>query len=235
MPWELQLTGLRGHRGREAIKPGAELKWWLVYGPPRTGSTYMVRLIKRCSTLYVSDWGLEAILEVIPAWLEARSSPVFDYIRFDQDRFVNDISANILDNAYPGGGSQLDLVYKQATLRPAQYQAMIRMWGAPERAICCIRDPAGYIASAIKKFEYDTVEKLQEVYVNSLESYEVIGGDVFDYRPDLTVADYVSFLRPLILDGKKIPPFKYGGREYRDSTTQQMRIAYQRVRERATS
>jgi len=85
-------------------------------------------------------------------------------------RFLKDISDNILDNAYVGEGNQLDLVYKQATLRPAQYRVMVKMWGPPERAICCIREPSGYVVSAVNKFIYDTVEHLQQLYVRSINS-----------------------------------------------------------------
>jgi len=195
----------------------------------------MLQLVKLGSVLYVSDWGLGLMLDAVPGWLEKRAAPVFDYIRFDYNRFFKNISDNILDNAYVGGGSQLDLVYKQATLHPPEYKTMVRMWGPPERAICCIREPAGYIASAVKKFINNTVEELQQVYVNSLSSYEEIKGDVFDYTPELTVLDYVSFLKPLDLEGKELEPFQYQGEQDRENTTEEMWSAYRKLKKLATS
>ena len=73
---------------REVIKRKSQLRWWLVYGPPpRTGTSYLLKLIKFCSILYVSDWGLGPVLDSVPDWLENRSSPDFNYIKFDYNRF----------------------------------------------------------------------------------------------------------------------------------------------------
>ena len=78
----------------------------------------MLQLIRTCSVLFVSDWGLAPILNPVPNWLKIRSAPDFAYIRFDYERFLRDVSNNILDSAYGGHGIQLDLVDKQATLDP---------------------------------------------------------------------------------------------------------------------
>jgi hypothetical protein len=195
----------------------------------------MLRLIQTCSTLYVSDWGLGPVLNPVSDWLKDRSAPAFDYIRFDYERFLKDISDNILDNAYRGNGVQLDLVCKQATLGPNQYQVFVRMWGPPARAIFCIREPAGYIASAVKKFINDSVERLQQVYIDSVDSYLHIRGDIFEYTPELRVSDYASFLEPLNLEGKRLVPFRYGGVQDHEHATEEMWGAYYRVKELATS
>lgn len=222
-------------RTRGVIKRKPELRWWLVYGPPRSGTSYMLRLAKSCSVLYVSDWGLGPVLDPVPDWLNDRSASAFDYIRFDYKRFLKDISNNILDNAYLGNGIQLDLVYKQATLGPNQYQVFVRMWGPPARAIFCIREPAAYIASAVKKFIYDSVERLQQVYIDSMDSYLHIKGDMFEYTPELHVSDYTSFLEPLNLEGKRLVPFRYGGEPDHEHVTEEMWSAYYRAKELATS
>lgn len=226
---------LRLRLTRRRIKREPAPRWWLVYGPPRSGTTYMHRMVKACSALHVSDWGLAPVLKPIPDWLEIRAAQDFEYIRFDYQRLLCDISRNILDNAYPGNGVQLDLVYKQATLRPSEYEALLSMWGPPERAIFCVREPAGYIASAKKKFTYDTVERLQQVYIDSIASYSHIRGDLFEYGPDLSVSDYTSFLQPLSFEGKQLPPFGFTGVEDRENTTASMWNAYRDVKELAAS
>ena len=220
---------------RSEARHKAELRWWLVYGPPRSGTSYIFQLIRTCSVLCVSDWGLAPILSPVPDWLKTRSAPDFAYIRFDYRRFLKDMSNNILDNAYGGHGTQLDLVYKQATLDPSEYQALVKMWGAPARTIFCLREPAGYIASAVKKFVYDSVEHLQQVYIDSVDSYLQIKGDVFEYTSDLTVSDYTSFLQPLNFAGKRLVPFRHNGAQEHEHATEGMWSAYRRVQELVAS
>ena len=220
---------------RRALKRKAELRWWLVYGPPRSGTSYIFQLIRACTVLCVSDWGLAPVLNTVPGWLKIRSAPDFGYIRFDYGRFLKDISNNILDNAYDGHGSQVDLVYKQATLGPNEYEVLVKMWGEPARIIFCLRKPAGYIASAVKKFVYDSVEHLQQVYVDSVDSYLQIKGDVFEYAQDLTVADYTFFLQPLNFEGKRLAPFRHTGEQKHEHTTEDMWSAYHRAKEFATA
>lgn len=229
------LDTVRNRVIRVRIKRKPKPRWWLVYGPPRSGTTYMHRILISCAALHVSDWGLAPVLKPIPDWLEIRASKDFGYIRFDYQRFLSDISRNILDNAYLGSGDQLDLVYKQATLRPSEYETLISMWGQPERAIFCIREPAGYMASAKRKFIYDTVERLQQVYIDSVASYSRIRGDLFEYGPELTVSDYTSFLQPLSFEGKRLPPFRFTGVEDLEDTNETMRNSYDLVKELAAS
>jgi hypothetical protein len=230
--WKARIV--RAWLARRAVKRKPELTWWLIYGPPRSGTTHILRMVKACSTLYVSDWGLAPILNPVLDWLKIRSSPDFDYIRFDYDRFLENISNNVLDNAYLGEGNQLDLVYKQATLGPNQYQVFVKMWGRPARTIFCLREPTGYIASAVRKFIYDPVERLQEVYIDSIKSYLQIGGDIFEYTPDLSVSDYTSFLEPLNFEGKCLPPFQYKGEQDHEHVTDEMWSAYYRIKEFVT-
>ena len=218
-------------RVRRELEDRSELKWWLVYGPPRCGTSYMMRLVKACSTLYVSDWSLGAFLRPIPGWIDFKSLPVHDYIAFDYERFLKDISRNILDNAYAGDGDQLHLIYKQAALHPEEYQVFVRMWGPPERAIFCLREPSGYVASAGKKFSHAPVEWLQKVYLESLDSYLHIKGDVFEYAPELSLSDYLSFLGPLNFEGKRLPPFQYRGNLEQEHTSAEMWAAYQRLKD----
>jgi hypothetical protein len=222
---------VRAWLARRVIKYKPELRWYLIYGLPRSGTSYMLRIVSACSALYVGDWGLAPILDPVPDWLESRSASAFDYIRFNYERLLRDISNNILDNAYLGEGNQLDLVYKQAALGSNQYQVFVKMWGRPARTIFCLREPTGYIASAVRKFIYDSVERLQEVYIDSINSYLQIGGDIFEYTPDLSVSDYISFLQPLNFKGKCLPPFQYKGEQDHEHVTDEMWSAYYRVKE----
>lgn len=221
-------------RARREMEQKQDLAWWLVYGPPRTGTSYMMRLIKTCATLYIADWGLGAILGPTRRWLEFRSAPEHDYITFDPDRFLKDISSNILDNAYAGDGSQIDLVYKQAGLGPDEYQTLVEMWGPPQRTIFCLRQPSGYLASATKKFVHGSLQRHQDVYVNCMKDYDKIGGDVFEYTSELSVADYIPFLRPLNLEGRRLPPFRYQGELDEENTSEEMWSVYHRVKQLAT-
>ncbi|MFN2110493.1 MAG: hypothetical protein ACK2UI_12575 [Anaerolineae bacterium] len=220
----------RQRRARKALEQQSKLKWWLVHGPPRTGSSYLVRLIKTCARLYVNDWGLRPILAPIPGWLEAKTDPARDFITFDHERFLRDISNNILDNAYAGDGNQIDLVYKQVILHPNAYQALVEMWGPPERTIFCLREPAAYMASATKKFAQVVLETVQQCYLEGTSYYAPIGGDIFEYTPELSLEDYVSFLRPLNLERKRLPSFHYRGERDQEHTSEEMWNAYHKVK-----
>jgi hypothetical protein len=82
----------------------------------------------------------------------------------------------------------------------------------------------------VSKFIYDDLEALQRVYVRSIRAYSKIGGGVFEYTPDLSVSDYVSFLAPLNFDGKRLVQFRHKGKEDEGSTTDEMWNAYHAVR-----
>lgn len=225
----------RQRRTRSELGRKEGLCWWLVYGSTRSGTSYMMRLIKSCALLYVSDWGLGMLFEQVPHWINFRSAPVHDYITFDPDRLLRDISCNILDRAYAGDGDQIDLVYKDAAFRPNEYQTLVMMWGEPERAIFCLRDPAGYMASAGKKFVSASLEHLQQAYVRTLDNYWSIGGDVFEYTSELTLAQYKRFLEPLHFAGKRLPDFRYTGARDEENTTADMWAAYHRIQEAGTT
>jgi len=202
---------------RLMVKPG--LKWWLVYGPVRTGTSLMLRTIASRSRLYVSDWCLGNMLQL---------SADYDYVRFDRARALNDISRNLLNNAYAGGGQTLDLAFKQANFRAYEYEPLTRMWGAPERVIFCFREPGGYIASAIKKFPAVSIDGLQKMYVAAMKTFETVGGDSFEYHDGLTGDDYRRFMPSLDLHDGAVK-FRYGGERLEEHTTDAMWDAYNRL------
>ncbi len=218
---------------RRELQRKSGLNWWLVYGPPRSGTSYMMEWIKTCSTLWVSDWSLGILFEPIPRWLAFRSDPAHGFIAFDHARFLRDLSRNILDNAYTGGGNQLDLLYKQANMRPNEHHTLVQMWGPPQRAIFCLREPSGYMASAARKFAHASREQLQRMYIRSVEGYQEIGGDLFEYGPGLSDSDYVAFLQPLDFERKRLPAFRFRGAQDHDSTSEEMWQAYHRAKELA--
>jgi hypothetical protein len=220
-------------RLRRQIYDKTHLRWWLVYGATRSGTSYMTELIEACSSLWASDWGLGVFLAGLQEWLELRSLPIHEYITFDAERLLRDLSWNILDNAYRGRGTDLDLVYKEAALKPEEYLLLTRMWGAPERVIFCLREPAGYMASAIRKFPLATLETLQASYVEALQCYLKVGGDIFAYSADHSLADYVEFLAPLDLARRELPAFLYTGTQAPEETSAEMWRAYHQVKDRA--
>lgn len=205
---------------RDGLKRKKKLHWWLVYGAARTGTTYMVNTIASGARLKVSDWCLDRILQL---------TPTYDYVRFDRQRALRDISDNIMDNAYFGPGGDLDLVFKEANLECPEYEMLVKMWGKPERAIFCFRQPAGYISSAEKHFSGEiriAIPRLQELYVKLFENHKTIGGDPFEYGPRLQLSDYLSFLKPLEIDKAACQPFSYKGEDKNEFTTDAMWKAY---------
>ncbi|MBS1212668.1 MAG: hypothetical protein H6R26_1285, partial [Proteobacteria bacterium] len=208
---------LRDRLTRNTLKRKRRLNWWLIYGPPRTGTSYLTRLITGCSYLYISDWGLSAILNPLPD---------HRYIRFDSAKFTRDVSNNILDNAHRGGGNQIDLVYKQAGLGLQEYAMLVRMWGRPARIVFCLREPSAYIASARRHFASFPLAELQQCYIRALNTYDSIKGDIFEYDPGLDLADYIEFLHPLELHARAAEPFSPHGAQLPDAVTPEMWSAY---------
>jgi hypothetical protein len=143
---------------------------------------------------------------------------------------LQDVSQNILDTAYAGNGQQLDLVYKQAELHPKEVETLVAMWGPPERIIFCLREPAGFFASASIKFPKGSVENLQQHYVTCLDQYPLVGGDIFEYAPDRSLDDYVEFLQPLSFEGKELPAFRYTGTRDHEHASDEMWAAYHRIK-----
>lgn len=201
------------------------ISWWLVHGIERSGTSYLMRRITDCARLQISDWGLRGILLAITR---------HRYGRLDKRRALKDLSANLLANANEGLGDQLDLVFKQASLRPDEYQVLVQMWGPPARIICCFREPAGTITSNLKKFPHHTVAQVQQRYIDQIQKFEQIGGDLFEYHERLTEDDYRAFLAPLALPSE-IEPFTYRGTADASHVTPQIEEVYQEMHQRLHS
>jgi hypothetical protein len=205
---------------RDRTKKKRTLRWWLIYGAARTGTTYMVDLVAQRSQFKVSDWCLGNML---------RLTPPYRYVRFDQERALKDISDNILDHAARGPHRDLDLAFKQCQLEYPEYERLLQMWGRPERIIFCFRQPAGCIASSEKHFAgetYISIPRLQERYIQQFETYKQIGGDPFEYGPHCTLEIYLNFLKPLPIEASLCKPFRYKGEDKDEFTTEEMWQAF---------
>src|SRR5580692_604390 len=123
---------MRRLQARRAVQRGG-LRWWLVYGPVRSGTTLMADFASRHARWEVSDWGLHAALT------EPLSQPPPGY---DVRRPRRALLAEVLAASGTGCRGPLDLVYKQANLRVKEYDTLVDLIGPPERTIYCLRDPA---------------------------------------------------------------------------------------------
>lgn len=207
--------------GTEAVSQQKTLKWCFIYGPGRSGTSYMNKMVRSVSKLAVGDWGLGYMLNNFEK-----------VVGIDKERFLKELSNNILDNAKLGQGNQLDLVYKQANVSWEEYEILVKMWGKPEKIIFCLREPSGYIASAQKKFRESSLELLQNDYVYNLQRYEKIGGDIFEYSEKLTLDDYINFLSPLQFNKMLLENFVYSGEYKQEDATEQMWSAYYHLKEK---
>ena len=217
-PFGKRVTRLLLRNGAQGLLARkSSLRWWLIYGPARCGTTFMMLAVTENSRVQVSDWVLAPALQLPPELPQSK---------FDRKRARKDVSANILANARLGGGGPLDLAFKQAWLDTEEYEALVEMWGEPERKIFCFREPSGYMASAIKKFDFLPLELLQTRYNESLDLFWELGGDAFEYTPDLTVADYRDFLAPLVIPDREPFRFRYSGSSADELITPTMTKGY---------
>lgn len=197
-----------------------QLDWWLVYGPVRSGTSYMMHLIGQHARLRVGDWGLRHALGL---------PPELPHVAFDRDRARADVSRNVLTTAPAGGGRAIDLVYKSTQLRPDELDALVEMWGTPSRMICCLRDPSGYLASAVRKFPDVDVDAFRREYLADIATYEVLGGDLFVYGPQCTTQAYRRFLAPLEVPDDPALAFTYRGETADELVTPEMVEAFERL------
>lgn len=190
------------------------LRWWLVYGPVRSGTTLMSDLARTHTRYLVSDWGLHQSLS--PPL--SRTPEAYDAVRPQRA-----LLAEVLSACRTGASGPLDLVYKQANLRRPELDALTRVLGPPERTILCLRDPAGFMASAIRKFPDVALDELRENnYLGTLDVWEDLGGDVFLYHPEVSGQEYRSFLAPLPLTQEEAARVRYSGSAAPELTTDAM-------------
>lgn len=192
------------------------MKWIYIYGPPRTGSTYLLRQIRKKSIHSVSDWGLGMILK---PFCEMPGG-------IDKDQFLKDLSKNLLCRSHKQEDAELDLVLKAANSNHEEFQCYMKMFGSPHRVIFTIREPSGYMNSAMKKFPEKTTQFLQDSYLRMLQLYSSVGGEILNYSDKLNTEIYQDLLLPLKFTKEEIEPFEYKGRMANEAITQEMEKKY---------
>lgn len=204
------------------------LRWWLVWGPVRSGTTLMGNLAASHARWAVSDWGLHSAL----------TPPHVDPMppSYDVNRPRRALLAEVLASCETGNPGPLDLVYKQANLPDDEHAALLELLGPPERSVFCLRDPAGFMRSAARKFSHLSHQELQEGnYLASIERYERLGGEVFLYHPDVSGADYASFLAPLAMSAEQVDSVRYTGSASPELTTPAMWAAFEAMKGKAVN
>jgi hypothetical protein len=217
---------VRRRQAKRAVGRG-RLRWWLVYGPVRSGTTLMADFASGHSRWEVSDWGLHAALT------EPLSQPPAGY---DPRRPRRALLAEVLAACGTGHSGRLDLVYKQANLRAKEHDILVDLIGPPERRIYCLRDPASFMGSAVRKFPDIDLDNLREInYIGTSQEHARIGGEVFLYHPAVTGDDYADFLRPLTISAEQRASVQYSGSAAPELTTDPMWAEYHRLVELATN
>lgn len=205
---------------RRALRRGG-LRWWLVWGPVRSGTTLMTDLVAEHARWVVSDWGLAA-------GLTPPQSQVPD--SFDARRPQRAMLAEVLASCRTDSSGPLDLVYKQANVRVSEAATLSALLGPPERTIFCLRDPAGFMRSAVRKFPDIPLDNLQHInYLGTIKEHQFIGGEVFLYHPEVTGADYAEFLRPLVLGREACESVRYTGSASPELATPDMWEAFHQL------
>ncbi len=218
-----RLSGANSDRTlRKRLNRAPHLRWWLIYGPARCGTTLLFRMLAANARLQISDWGLGPVLQ---------GPPEQDRIPLDRPRLWADVCANAIDNARRGTGTTLDVAYKSAEMRLHEYTALCHVWGEPERRILCFRAPDSYISSAVEKFPHRSLAELQQSYIDSLNEYSRIGGEAFEYHPGLSNADYDALIAPLEAPDDARTTFRYSGNTAAELVTDAMQLAYEQLRE----
>ena len=166
------------------------INWVLIYGPPRTGTSLLARLFSYQSKSMFVDVGLHF----------ARKYP--ESAKWNQKlsrKYYLDIYFNLLINAHEGAwfhkkcfSRPIDLVVKEAALRVDDYYLLCDAFGFPSRKIFCIREPSSYSSSHAKKFERP--DNINNDYLNALNAYDEIGGEIFEYNSEVSLATYENIL-----------------------------------------
>jgi hypothetical protein len=199
----------------------------MVWGPVRTGTTLLGDLIAEHARWSASDLGLHLAL----------TPPLRDVpADYDVRRPQRAVLQEVLASCETGRRGPLDLVYKQANLGLDEHQALVAVLGPPERTIFCLRDPAGFMRSAVRKFPDVDLDNLREVnYLGSIAAHAHIGGEVFVYHPHVTGDDYARFLAPLQLTSAQRESVRYSGSEAPELATDTMWEHYRALAARAVN
>ena len=167
------------------------IRWWLIHGFERSGTSLMLRTVAKQARHVISDWGLKKLAFAICGEKHGNWST---------DRTIQFFARELLFSSRTPHDGRLDLVVKQAGLQVAEFELFCRMWGKPERKLFCLREPRHAIESARRKFPHVSLIDHCERYCRQANVLTEVGGDVFTYSPSVRAEDYVSFLSPLSVE-----------------------------------
>jgi hypothetical protein len=171
------------------------VNWVLVYGPPRTGTSLLSRLLSFNSKFMIVDVGLHFARKYPKA---ANWDPKLAL------KYYHKTYLNLLYHSHEGTWfykkpftRPIDIVIKQAALRVEDYELLCQFFGPPKRKIFCIREPSSYCSSHLKKF--NKPNNVYEDYERAIDAYNKIGGEIVDYSSSLDLYSYEKILFGKIL------------------------------------
>ncbi len=158
------------------------LKWVFIYGLPRSGTTYYYHQWMNISKVGISDYDLRCFLPVFDHFQSA------NYIPFDTAALKTHILDQLINTGAPGGGSSFDFVVKQVHTGLSEFELLCEILGSkPSITFFLYREPIGWYHSASRKFN-TTAEDAYNMYSESLNSYDLIGGEILEYGLDITAS-----------------------------------------------
>ena len=160
----------------------------LVYGPPRTGTSLLARLLSYQSKFLIVDVGLHFARKYPENvnWDERLSLSYYEKIYF-----------NLLVNSHEGSCFTVKAFLGLSTL------SLSKLLFVPKIIICFVMhldcllenffasEPSSYSQSHKKKFNQP--DNIDDDYLFSLKTYEMIGGEIIDYNSDLDLPTYEKY------------------------------------------
>ena len=169
------------------------VNWVLVYGPPRTGTSLLSRLLSYRSKFMIDDVGLHLIRKYPEA---ARWSSELA-MRYYENTYFNLCQSQRYLVLPKTISKPIDIVIKQASLQEKDYELLCNFLGSPREKYFCIREPSSYCSSHLKKF--DQPNNVIEDYERAIDAYDKIGGQIVDYSSSLDLHAYEKILFGVIL------------------------------------
>ncbi|MBT7064202.1 MAG: hypothetical protein HN923_05870 [Euryarchaeota archaeon] len=153
--------------------------WDLIYGLPRSGTTYLYHQMIQKSRFGISDWDLQFFLPALKEIGESDRTPI------SKTEIISFLRTRIESNAPPGAGSSIDFVIKQVNTTPDEVMLLTEiMDSAPRNIYFLYREPQSWLPSAMKKYGIDK-QSASDLYVKCFENFRLIGGSPIDYHHDI--------------------------------------------------
>ncbi|MEQ9187348.1 MAG: hypothetical protein RLP15_06400 [Cryomorphaceae bacterium] len=149
--------------------------WMLIYGQPRSGTSYLLQKALAQSKCGIGDWELGRFIPILKLFDEE------SFNHFSTSELKQSILENVLRNGNPGAGRAIDLTVKQIDLSKAHFDFLCDVMGsAPTSILFLYRAPENWLPSAKKKFNLSH-EEAKQLYKRSLQSFQLHGGTPIDY------------------------------------------------------